>query len=415
MPRSFLYNRKGNVKSLLFLTGIILIISGLWYSQRLVDILEEKATEYLRFRIKVFENNINNPNFNTNIDFLFSDVIQGADYPIIYTDTNRRPQSWINISPELDQKPASQFTREDSLKLEKMLSQMAAQNEPIPITYQDSIVLGYYYYGFSPVINKLRMFPYIAIGAAALFILIGYLGFSYIKKSEQGFIWVGMAKETAHQLGTPLSAIAGWLELLEMDPNMREQAIEEIRNDLKRLNKIANRFSKIGSSAELKPISLNRVVHSVVDYFQRRLPQMQKKITIRVRESGDFTVRLNADLFEWVMENLIKNSIDAIDAAQGEIKIHLHSSKDGRFAYLDISDNGRGIASKDKKNIFKPGFSTKKRGWGLGLNLARRIVHEYHGGKLILKETRPGSGTTFRIMLRNMSGEKDDRQNAGSI
>jgi len=403
MKNPWLYNKKANVKGLLFLVGVSLIISGIWYSQKLVDTLQDKATEYLRFRIKVFENNINNPNLGNNIDFLFNDVIKNADYPVIYTDSNHRPQSWINISPELDKKTWSDFSREDSLQLYQILHKMAAENKPIPITYQHKIVLGYYYYGFSPVIYKLRFFPYVAIGAAALFVLIGYLGFSYIKRSEQGFIWVGMAKETAHQLGTPLSSISGWLELLSIDPAIKETAIKEIQNDLLRLNKVANRFSKIGSVPELKPVQLKDSVENVVQYFQRRLPQIRKTISIETRLEEDILALVNEELFEWVLENLIKNSIDAIENAQGKITLSSQSNPSHKTAFidiLDISDNGKGVSSAEKKNIFKPGFSTKKRGWGLGLSLARRIIQEYHGGKLFLKESRPGEGSTFRIVIK---------------
>ena len=393
-------SQKGNVKALLFLVGIVLIVSGIFYSQRLVNILKEQSAQYLRFRIKVFESNINNPNLNTDINFLFNEVIRGADYPIIYTDINRVPQSWMNLEKDIRQTRLSELSNKDSLLLYSYLEQMALENTPIPIKYQDSLVLGYYYYGLSPVIYKLRLFPFIAIGAAALFILVGYFGFSYIKKSEQQMIWVGMAKETAHQLGTPLSSIAGWLELITLDQSLSDSAVSEIQKDLLRLNKIAGRFSKIGSVPELKPSRVDEIVAFVVDYFQRRLPNMQKKVSLRFISGQDIPpVLLNQELFEWVLENLIKNSIDAIEEKSGSIQIQLLHKAEKKQVYLEISDSGRGISAKQKKNIFKPGFSTKKRGWGLGLSLARRIVEEYHGGKLFLKESKPGAGSTFRIVL----------------
>ena len=393
-------SQKGNVKALLFLVGIVLIVSGIFYSQRLVNILKEQSAQYLRFRIKVFESNINNPNLNTDINFLFNEVIRGADYPIIYTDINREPQSWMNLEKDIRQTRLSELSNKDSLLLYSYLEQMALENTPIPIKYQDSLVLGYYYYGLSPVIYKLRLFPFIAIGAAALFILVGYFGFSYIKKSEQQMIWVGMAKETAHQLGTPLSSIAGWLELITLDQSLSDSAVSEIQKDLLRLNKIAGRFSKIGSVPELKPSRVDEIVAFVVDYFQRRLPNMQKKVSLRFISGQDIPpVLLNQELFEWVLENLIKNSIDAIEEKSGSIQIQLLHKAEKKQVYLEISDSGRGISAKQKKNIFKPGFSTKKRGWGLGLSLARRIVEEYHGGKLFLKESKPGAGSTFRIVL----------------
>ncbi len=393
-------SQKGNVKALLFLVGIVLIVSGIFYSQRLVNDLKEQSAQYMRFRIKVFESNINNPNLNTDINFLFNEVIRGADYPIIYTDVNKVPQSWMHLETKISQVHPSELSAKDSLKLYSYLEQMALENTPIPIKYQDSLVLGYYYYGLSPVIHKLRLFPFIAIGAAALFILVGYFGFSYIKKSEQQMIWVGMAKETAHQLGTPLSSIAGWLELITLDKSLSDSAVTEIKKDLVRLNKIAGRFSKIGSVPELKLSRVDEVAELVAEYFQRRLPNMQKKVSLRFSTGQDIPpVLLNQELFEWVLENLIKNSIDSIENSMGNIQISVQHKTEKKQVYLEISDTGRGITAKQKKDIFKPGFSTKKRGWGIGLSLARRIVEEYHGGKLFLKESKPGVGSTFRIVL----------------
>lgn len=393
-------SQKGNVKALLFLVGILLIVSGIFYSQRLVNDLKEQSAQYLRFRIKVFESNINNPNLNTDINFLFNEVIRGADYPIIYTDVNNMPQSWMHLEKDVPQMRPSELSERDSLRLFSYLEQMKRENTPIPIKYQDSLVLGYYYYGLSPAIYKLRLFPFIAIGAAALFILVGYFGFSYIKKSEQQMIWVGMAKETAHQLGTPLSSIAGWLELISLDHSLSDSAAIEIKKDLQRLNKIAGRFSKIGSVPELTLSKVNEVAALVVEYFQRRLPNMQKKVALRFSSQPDIpAVMLNQELFEWVLENLIKNSIDSFEDKDGVIQIDVRHRSEKHQVFLEIKDTGRGISSKQKKNIFKPGFSTKKRGWGLGLSLARRIVEEYHGGKLFLKESKPGVGSTFRVVL----------------
>ena len=397
---STIHTRKGNFKGILFIIGIALIITGIWYSHRLVTTLEEKSTEYIKFRIKVFESEINDPDSNADVSFLFNEVIQeGTDFPIIVTDPYLKPTSWKNISLRIDSLSGESLSHADSILLNNELIKIRMENDPIPIKAGD-LVLAYYFYGYSPVIYKLQFFPFIAIGSAAIFIFIGYLGFSYIKKSEQQFIWVGMAKETAHQLGTPLSFIAGWLELLKIKPQMYENALIEIDNDLKRLNKIANRFSKIGSVPELKMSSLLSVIESVVDYFQKRLPNLQKKVTIETDIEKDITVKLNPELFEWVLENLIKNAMDAIGNKNGTIKISLKLNSEFQQAYIDVYDNGKGMSSKEKTNIFKPGYSTKKRGWGLGLSLARRIIEEYHGGKLFLKDARPGFGSTFRIILK---------------
>lgn len=393
---------KANFKAFLFLLGIALIISGIWYSQNLVSVLEEKTAEAVKFRIKLLEQSLNNPNSNTDIDFLFNEVIQNADYPLIYTDTENNPRSWRNIDPEIDNKSLENFTHEDSLKLFSALEKIKSENPPIPIKYQNKIVLGYYYYGYPDVLYKLRRFPYLAILAALAFGMVGYVGFSYIKKSEQQFIWVGMAKETAHQLGTPLTSIAGWLELLKINDDIKEIAIEEIQKDLQRLNKVANRFSKIGSKPTVTPTDIAPVIQNVVEYFNRRLPNSQKKVKIETEfKDQKLIVNVNEDLFSWVLENLIKNAIDAMrPGSQGKIVISALKVVEKKELYIEVTDNGKGIPSNEKRKIFKPGYSTKKRGWGLGLSLAKRIIENYHGGRLILKESKINKGSTFRISLK---------------
>ncbi|MCD6375788.1 MAG: HAMP domain-containing histidine kinase [Caldisericaceae bacterium] len=393
---------KANFKAFLFLLGIALIISGIWYSQNLVSVLEEKTAEAVNFRIKLLEQSLNNPNSNTDIDFLFNEVIQNADYPLIYTDTENNPRSWRNIDPEIDNKSLENFTHEDSLKLFSALEKIKSENPPIPIKYQNKIVLGYYYYGYPDVLYKLRRFPYLAILAALAFGMVGYVGFSYIKKSEQQFIWVGMAKETAHQLGTPLTSIAGWLELLKINDDIKEIAIEEIQKDLQRLNKVANRFSKIGSKPTVTPTDIAPVIQNVVEYFNRRLPNSQKKVKIETEfKDQKLIVNVNEDLFSWVLENLIKNAIDAMrPGSQGKIVISALKVVEKKELYIEVTDNGKGIPSNEKRKIFKPGYSTKKRGWGLGLSLAKRIIENYHGGRLILKESKINKGSTFRISLK---------------
>jgi signal transduction histidine kinase len=241
--------------------------------------------------------------------------------------------------------------------------------------------------------------PYIEIGAAIVFILIGYIGFSRIKKSEERYIWVGMAKETAHQLGTPLSSIQGWIEILKSNSEDKLHAISEIEVDSKRLNKVAARFSQIGSVPAFKDINIVEVLKNIVQYFRKRLPQFEKKLYIEEIYDIDPVLKINTELFEWVIENLLKNAVDAISNQQGTITVRLSNSTDKKSIYIDISDTGKGINPRDKKNIFKPGFSSKKRGWGLGLSLAKRIIEDYHQGKLYLKESRPAEGSVFRIAL----------------
>jgi signal transduction histidine kinase len=282
---------------------------------------------------------------------------------------------------------------------------MDAENSPISIEYR-GITLGYYHYGVSPIIRKLRWLPYIEIAAALLFILIGYIGFAQIKKSEQRHIWIGMAKETAHQLGTPISSMNGWIEILKDDPKKLQQAISEMATDAQRLSKIASRFSQIGSVPSLKQNHLEPILKNAVTYFRKRLPQFNKRILIQENYLLDPLVMLNGELFEWVIENLLKNAIDAIENRDGIVTVILESDEEGKEVHVDISDTGKGIGPRDKRNIFKPGFSTKTRGWGLGLSLAKRIIEDYHGGKLFLKDSRLGEGTTIRIVLKKAGLDK---------
>lgn len=393
-----IYKSKGNFKGFLFVLGLAIIAVILLYTQHLVNLLQDKSREYLTFRLKVFEENINNPNNNTELGFFFSEVIQGTDFPIILTDTLLNPQSCRNVSPEFDS--LRSFTPEMEKKLKEIIREMDEENPPIPIKYQGTI-LNLYHFGESPIIKQLRWLPYIEIAAAIIFILIGYIGFSRIKKSEERYIWVGMAKETAHQLGTPLSSIQGWIEILKSDPANSSQAVSEIEVDAIRLNKIAARFSQIGSFPSVKEQKIVEVLQNIVQYFQKRLPQFDKKLYIEEVYEFDPKIKINTELFEWVIENLIKNAVDAISNQKGKITVSLSKSSDEKNIYIDISDTGKGINPRDKSNIFKPGFSSKKRGWGLGLSLAKRIIEDYHKGKLLLKESRPGEGSVFRIVLRN--------------
>ena len=397
---NFFTKNSANFKALLFVFGLFIIGGTFWYTQSLVNTLKDKATEYLQFRIKIFESNINNPDTDVDVGFFFNEVIKNADYPIIWTDANHVPQSWLNITERLD--TLSRLSPVDSLFLAQTLKEMEAENLPIAIDYQGTI-LGYYYYGYPPEIQKIKNLPVFTFLLGTVFILFAYLGFTYIKRSEQRNIWVGMAKETAHQLGTPLSSISGWLELIQIDSSQIQNATIEMSNDLQRLKKIATRFSKIGSVPDLKQENITNIIDSVVVYFEKRLPNLNKKIEIVFDRSKDNYALINMDLFEWVLENLIKNGIDAIKKGNGFIEINIIGSSNPAYINIDIKDNGKGIPATDKKNIFKPGFSTKKRGWGLGLSLAKRIIEEYHQGKLSLHESKINSGSIFRIKLKKIN------------
>jgi len=390
-----IYHFKGNFKSFLFVLAVILILGFLYYTQMLVGELQQQSRAFLSFRIKIFEKNINSDE-NQDLSFFFNEVIQQADYPIIYTDAEGEPAFWRNVDiPQIMERP---LPPDIQVRLKEKISDFDKINEPIPISYQGSI-LGYYHYGESKIVQQLRWLPYVEIIVVGLFILLGYFGFSSIKKSEERLIWVGMAKETAHQLGTPLSALIGWVEYLKTSPEKVLDVIPDFERDLNRLQTVANRFSKIGSVPDLREEDLASIIDEIVAYFQRRLPAGEGKIKIQTRINPNVPpLLLNRDLFSWVMENLIKNAMDAIEGKGGTIGIFVEKINE-HHVFIDVQDNGKGMSNRERKNIFKPGYSTKKRGWGLGLSLAKRIIEEYHGGSIQLKETQPDGGSTFRIII----------------
>jgi len=256
------------------------------------------------------------------------------------------------------------------------------------------------HYGESSLVTAVRWFPYVQLGFVSLFVLVGYFGFSYVRSSEQKSLWVGMAKEAAHQLGTPISSLMGWLEVLRAKESVDESerlTFDEIEKDIQRLTRVSSRFSGIGSLPKLDEQSLKPVIENISEYMRRRLPQGGKTVELSIDIPEELKAPLNAELFEWVIENLLKNAIDATLFEQG--KIDISAKKMDGNVLIDVSDSGKGIDRRQWKNVFRPGYSTKKRGWGLGLSLARRIVEDYHGGSLVLLHSRPDEGTTFRITL----------------
>ncbi|PJA98943.1 MAG: sensor histidine kinase, partial [Ignavibacteriales bacterium CG_4_9_14_3_um_filter_30_11] len=298
----------------------------------------------------------------------------------------------------------STLTKEERTEyFKEILKKMDSEHKPIIVAYSDTVILTKIHYGDSNLINRLKFYPYLQIIIAALFIFLGYIGFSNIKTSEQRNIWVGMAKETAHQLGTPVSSMMGWVEMLRLNFKDRDKVLDisdEISSDVEKLNKITYRFSKIGSKPELKKLNVFKEVSSVIKYFEKRLPQTGKKVELKITGDKNICAGLNSELFEWVIENLVKNALDAIENKQGEIKIKIENL--GESVEIDFTDNGKGIDIKRRKDVFRPGYSTKRRGWGLGLSLSKRIIENYHKGKIFVKQSATGQGTTFKIILKTM-------------
>ncbi len=393
-----------NFKIALLLIAVIIAGGTLYYTQNLVGQLQNKERQMVKLYAKGIEYVANPTISDADITFLFENIIQPIDFPLISTDANNK----LNIENKHDIQNVRNVKYDTSLskaELEKYfqnkIEEMDKVHPPIIATYQDSIILQKIHYGDSALIDKLKFYPYMQIIIAALFIIVGYVGFSNIKRSEQSNIWVGMAKETAHQFGTPISSLMGWIEMLKMSYTNKDKVLDitdEIESDVEKLSKITYRFSKIGARPEIKPCLVYDEVNKVVNYFHRRLPQTGKKVELTIKGDQNSCAELNSELFEWVLENLVKNSLDAIDRKDG--KIHISIQEVRSKVEIEVSDNGKGIDPKRKKDVFRPGYSTKRRGWGLGLSLSKRIIEVYHRGKIFVKSSAPGEGTTFKIVLK---------------
>ncbi len=323
-----------------------------------------------------------------NESFLSEVVKNAVSVPVIITDSTLQN---ILISGNIEGKDPN-----DSLLLARTLKQMISENEPIEITLSGE-EKRFIFYKSSSLQIQLRIYPYVQFGVIGLFLLITYILFSTSRRSEQDRIWVGMSKETAHQLGTPLSSMIAWLELLKLK-GMEDDALDEIKKDIDRLENITDRFSKIGSPPSLDPINIVDVVYNSTEYIKTRT---SKKIDYDIKIPGDkpLIVPVNAHLFSWVIENLVKNAIDAM-SGQGKVTISLFEEKNN--VIIDVSDTGKGIHKSHFKAIFSPGYTSKKRGWGLGLSLSKRIIRDYHKGKIYVKHSYPHRDTTFRIVLKKM-------------
>ncbi|MCO5253094.1 MAG: HAMP domain-containing histidine kinase [Bacteroidia bacterium] len=319
------------------------------------------------------------------LSFFYSIVEENKTIPVIL-ETPEGQLIYRNLDTSKAKNP--EYVR---AKLEEMKNGYP----PITIKIMDDEV-GHLYYSDSYILKQLRNYPIYQLGIVSLFIFVSYFAFSVARKSEQNKVWVGLAKETAHQLGTPISSLLAWADLLEIDPEQATpQSMQEMKRDIQRLIVITERFSKIGSEPELLVQNINNVLAESIVYMKTRTSD--KIEYVFVERHKDLLVRLNKSLLEWVIENLCKNAIDAMSGS-GKITISIFLLK--QKVYIDISDNGKGIPSNKFKTIFKPGYTTKKRGWGLGLSLVRRIITEYHRGSIFVKESIPNEKTTFRIIMK---------------
>lgn len=319
--------------------------------------------------------------------FISETVINSASVPVIMTDSTRQEVIRVHNVDSIEVASPAQ--------LESRLGAMAQENKPIQIELPDRGT-NYIYFENSLILTQLKYFPMVQLILVGVFLLVAYLIFSTFRKAEQNQVWVGMAKETAHQLGTPLSSLMAWMDILEAK-GVDKDDIAEINKDVKRLEIITNRFSKIGSKPSLEEEYAAEVVRTALGYLEGRVSRRVQIKTGKMDES--LKMRVSLPLFGWVLENLVKNAIDAMEA-EGTLTAEV--TEEGNYVAIDITDSGKGIPKGKQKTVFQPGFTTKKRGWGLGLSLTKRIVENYHDGKIFVKKSEPGVGTTFRILLEQV-------------
>jgi len=377
------YELKKLIKIILLLLAIFIGGITLYFSQQLSKKVAQEEKKKIATWAKAVKYSGDPEVDDANLTFYLELIQDNTTIPAIVVDENDKiTQQVINLDSFQLKRPGY---------LEERIQQFAAENEPIPIPIGDGIMYKVYY-GESSVLKQLRYYPFVVLGVVGLFILVSYFAFSLSRRAEENQVWVGLAKETAHQLGTPISSLMGWVDVIEMG-KMPENAGDEMRKDIRRLQIITERFSKIGSEPVLKKVELNQTLKHAVDYMKTR---SGKGVHFDIKSSGPVYVMLNLNLFDWVIENLTKNSMDAMEGV-GNLTYRIRA-RTGKIA-LDVTDTGKGIPRNHFKSVFKPGFTTKRRGWGLGLSLAKRIINDYHSGQIFVKESQPGVGTTMRVVL----------------
>ena len=384
------YRYVGNIKGFIFLVGVFLVIGLFSYTGFLSRELREDNREVVKLYAEIIAGAVNDDS-NSNIDFIFENIIKKVKFPIIQSDTKKNPQLWTNLPKEVN-------TYEERISF---IKSMDVINEPIPLVYFDQesepITFGFLHYGDSSLIQKIKIWTYVEIISIGLFICIGFVGFSYIRHSEKQNIWIGLSRETAHQLGTPVSALLGWLDYLKHEKTDLEKILPEIESDIERLQQVNRRFSKMGSKPEVEYFNLSKRISSTLEYLEKRMPSLGGKVILVNKIDPDVKIKANGTLISWAVENLIRNGIDAINKENGKIEVAL--KQDVHYVKIHITDNGCGIPKKDWKNIFRPGFTTKNSGWGLGLSLCERIINDVHGGKVSVLASRISEGTTFEIAI----------------
>ncbi|UXP33437.1 ATP-binding protein [Reichenbachiella agarivorans] len=394
-----LYRNRSKFKWVVLVVSVIISLVSIYYTNILVSQLKSREEKSISLYANTLEHFANQQS-NTDMNFIFEEIIvSNKSIPVIVTDEIGRPLESRNV-PKADQ---AQTVKERNRILKEELEIMESQHEPLLLTLRsnDGTITGYQfiYYRNSTLLAQLQYYPVVQLSIIGIFGMIAFLIFNYSKAAEQNRVWVGMAKETAHQLGTPISSLMAWVEYLKADENLTDQEIVlELEKDVERLNMITARFSNIGSEPLLENANVYEVIDETINYLKRRL-STKVNFTITCFPNQDLEANLNIPLFEWVIENLCKNAVDAM-SGDGQIDIRILKANEGHVV-VDISDTGKGIPKSMIQKIFQPGYSTKKRGWGLGLTLVKRIIEIYHKGKIYVKESEVNKGTTFRISLKS--------------
>lgn len=376
-----------NWRTALAVIAICIVTGTIFYSQYLARKIAAEEKQKVERWIEAGKFLISSPpDADTRLASMI--ITENTSIPIIETDENDRITNFVNLD--------SAKALDEPGYLPRKLTSLKSINKPIEYADpMDSTKINRYYYGHTLLLNEVRYYPIIQLLIVGLFIIVTLMALRSSYRSVQNQVWAGMAKETAHQLGTPVSSLEGWVEMMK-ESGGNEQIVHELEKDVSRLRLVSDRFGKIGSTPQLENLDLVKQITSMVDYIRKRAPG-KVIFSINTHDQKEIFAKVSAPLFDWVIENLLKNALDAMEG-KGNINVAIQDSAE--TVTIDVTDSGKGILKQNISKVFKPGFTTKRRGWGLGLSLSRRIIQQYHQGEIFVKNSEPGKGTTFRIVLK---------------